>query len=279
MIDETTEPSDGALLEFAFRNRGQQRAMLGADFGGRSLPEIRTTIIREAHLAERWTAWADRKRREPVALIEAPPRPERIPDEPLPEPARIVLTPSVPERFKFTTLDGFRVDFSGPEYQQQLTDARAAVAAWIQLAIARKPACLALVGSAGCGKSHLLWSAVDRLSKAGVCCYARSWYRLADELRYGGTTPWLTAKQQQRDAHELRQLLLDAPAVAIDEVCATAGTVFDESELGKIVKNAWDNRQALIITTNVHPLSNLMGDAAADRFTTVQLTAPSGRNR
>lgn len=271
------EPSDGALLEFAFRTAIQQRIMLRTDFGKRSLPEIRTALMREAGLSDSWAEWANRVRTLPCESIQDLPRPERLPPEPTPEIPRVFVAPDVPRRFVGVTLDSFRADYSGYEFEQQLSAARSVTEAWVKLAQAGKPACVALVGSQGNGKSTLLWGAVDSLSKAGVRCYARSWYRLADELRYGGPTPWMA--KANKEPYELRQLLQDAPAVAIDEACATAGTQFDESELGKIVKNAWDNRQALIITTNVVPLANLMGDAAADRFTIVQLTAPSGRNR
>lgn len=274
---ETTDPSDGALLEFAFRSKRQQRDMLDADFGGRTLLAIRAAIIRESGLSTRWGEWAARLPQAPADRIEVPPIPERLPAPEREYQAPKFPGPEVPRRFHGVTLDSFRTDFAGSSYTGQLNTARLSVEAWVKLARAGKPACLALVGSQGNGKSTLLWGAVAALTAAKVRCYARSWYRLADELRYGGPSPWLPGVV--KEPYELRRALQDAPAIAIDELCATAGTTFDESESGKIVKNAWDNRQALLVTTNIHPLSNLMGDAAADRFEVVQLTAPSGRNR
>jgi hypothetical protein len=285
LVDEqlrNREPSDAALLEFAFRNMRRQRDLLHADFGKRTAADIRAAILREAGLdpdgKNRWERFleATKAEPEPEPVQEATP-PARLPPEPMPMRGRIFMPPKPPERFTHVTLDSFRVDFSGQAYADQLSAARQAVDAWVQLALAGKPACVALVGSQGNGKSHLLWGAVRALTDARIRCYARSWYRLADELRYGGSPPWLPGVV--KEPYELRALVLDSSAVAIDEVCETAGTSFDESELGKIVKNAWDNRQALLVTTNVHPLSNLMGSAPADRFTVVQLTAPSGRNR
>lgn len=270
-------PSDAALLEYAFRSRWNQRELLSAPFGKRTLTEIRRAIITEAKYGQHWIDWVERHVTDPVVRLPDPVRSERMPPDPIPETPRAFWAPEVPRRFAGATFDAFDVNYSGQEFRDQLAAAHSAAQAWVKLALAGKPACVALVGSQGNGKSMLLWSAVKALTDARVHCYARSWYRLADELRYGGATPWLPGAV--KEAYELRQLLLNSAAVAIDEVCATAGTSFDESELGKIVKNAWDNRQALIVTTNVHPLSNLMGAAAADRFTIVQLTAPSGRNR
>src|SRR4051812_20084679 len=102
MTDEQ-QPSDGALLEFAFRSRPQQRAMLGTDFGKRSLPEIRTALMREAGLTQSWAEWAERKKAEPVALIEEPARPDRLPWEPPPTIERAFIGPTVPRRFDAVT--------------------------------------------------------------------------------------------------------------------------------------------------------------------------------
>jgi hypothetical protein len=281
MTDErkVPEPSDAALLEFAFRSPVQQRVLLHGTFGERTLPEIRGAIMRAAGLGAnaQWGDWVARLEKATAERIEDPAPPDRVPAPIIQPPAQQIRPPETPRRFVGISLDHFREDFSGPEYTQQLRAARDAVDAWVQLAKARKPACLALVGSQGNGKSTLLWGAVAALTAAGIKCYARSWYKLADELRYGGPTPWLP--NVVKEPHELRWLLHHSPAIAIDEARPTAATAFDESELGKLAQHAWDNGQPMLVTTNTNPLSNLMGDAPADRFTIVQLNAPSGRNR
>lgn len=274
---EEAGPSDSALLEYAFRSPIQQRAMLHANFGGRTLPEIRAALMREAGLSDSWTEWAERMKDKSVDVVKEPPPPPRLEAPPIEQAPVKFPAPEVPRRFRGVTLDSFRPDFSGPEYVQQLRAARSAVDAWVQLALAGKPACVALVGTQGNGKSTLLWGAVAALTAARQRCYARPWYKLADELRYGGPTPWLPGVV--KEPHELRRLLHDSNAIAIDEARPTAATAFDESELGKLAQHAWDNGQAMLVTTNTNPLSNLMGDAPADRFTIVQLDAPSGRNR
>jgi hypothetical protein len=274
---EEAGPSDSALLEYAFRSPIQQRAMLHGDFGKRTLPEIRAALMREAGLSDAWAEWAERVKAKPIDVVPTPPMLERLPPPDIePVPVRFPA-PEFPRRFRGVTLDSFDVNFSGPEHAQQLRAARSAVEAWVKLALAGKPACVALVGSQGNGKSTLLWGAVAALTAANRRCYARSWYKLADELRYGGPTPWLPGVV--KEPHELRRLLHDSSAIAIDEARPTAATAFDESELGKLAQHAWDNGQAMLVTTNTNPLSNLMGDAPADRFTIVQLDAPSGRNR
>lgn len=133
---------------------------------------------------------------------------------------------------------------------------------------------LALIGSTGTGKSHLLYSAAKALHAAGHRVFTRPWYLLADHLRYGGPglfTPRLL------ESHELRDAIMREPCFMIDEVRPTAGTDFDDTELAKIVCHAWDNGRAMLITTNVNPLASVLGPAVASRFTQVTITGPDHR--
>jgi chromosomal replication initiation ATPase DnaA len=133
---------------------------------------------------------------------------------------------------------------------------------------------LALIGSTGTGKSHLLYSAAKGLHSVGHRVFTRPWYLLADHLRYGGPalfSPSLLEPQQLRDA------LMRETIVMIDEVRPTAGTDFDDTELAKIVCHAWDNGRAVLVTTNVSPLSAVVGPAVASRFTQITIQGPDHR--
>lgn len=144
---------------------------------------------------------------------------------------------------------------------------------------------LALVGKQGTGKSHLLYGAVRELyagkpedPKEVVVSgwrgpYVAPWYRLADQLRYGKG-----GNDTVKDAAGERQRLWDARVVMLDEVRPTSGTNFDDTELAKFACHAYDNRVAVLLTSNVNPLSQVMGDAAASRFTTVVIDGPDWRN-
>jgi DNA replication protein DnaC len=134
---------------------------------------------------------------------------------------------------------------------------------------------LALIGSTGTGKSHLLYSAAKALYAAEHRVFTRPWYLLADHLRWGG--PSLFNPQLQLESQELRVALMLEPIVMIDEVRPTAGTAFDDTELAKIVCHAYDNGRAMLITTNVSPLANVLGPAVASRFTQVTITGPDHR--
>lgn len=134
---------------------------------------------------------------------------------------------------------------------------------------------LALIGSTGTGKSHLLYAAAKALHDAGRRVFTRPWYLLADQMRYGG--PSLFNPQVQLDPHQLRASLMKEPLVMLDEVRPTAGTDFDDTELAKIVCHAWDNGRAMLITTNVSPLAAVLGPAIASRFTQVTINGPDGR--
>lgn len=134
---------------------------------------------------------------------------------------------------------------------------------------------LALIGSTGTGKSHLLYSAAKALHAAGHRVFTRPWYLLADHLRWGGPSPFNS--RHQLESAELRQALIREPILMIDEVRPTAGTDFDDTELAKIVCHGWDNGCAILITTNVNPLSAVIGPATASRFTQVTITGPDHR--
>lgn len=199
-------------------------------------------------------------------------------DEPAPMRATAApyQRPYVPREYRGVSLDSFDVALAGAEFTDQLQLAHRAVRRWVSAAKAGRRAMLALVGSQGNGKSHLLYSAVNLLSSNQVRVFSRPWYRLADELRYGGPAPW-DPDGALLEPHDLRRRMYGAPVVAIDEVRATAGTAFDDTELAKFACHAWDEGLAVLLTTNIAPLAAVMGDAAADRFTVVTLTAPSRR--
>jgi len=133
---------------------------------------------------------------------------------------------------------------------------------------------LALVGSTGTGKSHLLYSAAKALHSTGHRVFTRPWYMLADHLRYGG--PGLFT-ERRLESHELRDAIMAEPIFMIDEVRPTAGTDFDDTELAKIVCRAYDNGRSMLITTNVSPLANVLGPAIASRFAQVIITGPDHR--
>lgn len=201
---------------------------------------------------------------------EAPaiPRPVVIPSDYQP--------PYVPREYRAAVFDTFNPDIAGPQHAAELTLALRAVKKWTTAAKLGRRAMLALVGSQGNGKSTLLYAAVNLLAMNHVRVFSRPWYRLADELRYGGPSPWMV-DGPVLEAHDLRRTMYRAPVVVIDEVRATAGTSFDDTELAKFACHAWDEGLAVLITTNINPLAAVMGDAAADRFTVITLTAPSRR--
>ena len=142
---------------------------------------------------------------------------------------------------------------------------------------ARKGECsmLALIGPQGTGKSHLLYAAANALLDDGRRCYARPWYRLADELRYGGESPFVAGRTIE--AFEVRSQLWKQRIVLLDEVRPTASTAFDDTELAKFACWAYDSKLSVFITSNVSPLADVMGPPAASRFTQVIIDGPDRR--
>lgn len=161
-------------------------------------------------------------------------------------------------------------------YQPESASERAALTAartFATDALAGTGPLLALVGPPGVGKSHLLYAVANHFAAAGRRFYARPWYRLADELRYGGQLP---GQPGRHDSYVVREYLYESPIILVDEVRPTASTAFDDTELTKLACHAYDHRLAMLVTTNVSPLAAILGDAAASRFTTITMT---GRDR
>lgn len=200
----------------------------------------------------------------------------------LPEPVRESMrSVMIPKRFRDVSFDSFRAET--PSQGQAL----AAVRAW--LANQGSGPMLALVGKQGTGKSHLLYSAAgllidalevmdpkERSQKRLAYPFVNAWYTLADQLRYG-TTGVTEGGSRSFEASEIRRKLWDRPSVLIDEVRPTSGTGFDDTELAKFACHAYDNRIAVLITTNYNPLASVLGDAAASRFTQVVIDGPDAR--
>lgn len=188
----------------------------------------------------------------------------------------------IPARFSNVTLDTYR------QHTPSQREAFTAVKAWMENTGAG--AMLALVGKQGTGKSHLLYSAAmalradldamdekDRMIQKVQYPFVAPWYSLADQLRYGMAVETSGAGGRMRDGHEVRSSLWNRKIVLLDEVRPTSGSSFDDSELAKFACHAYDNRTAVLITTNVNPLADVMGPAAASRFTQIVIDGPDAR--
>lgn len=171
---------------------------------------------------------------------------------------------------KFLTADFDTYTPKSPSQLEALTWTKA----FCKEIAAGKAPMLALIGSTGTGKSHLLYSAARLLHATGNRVFTRPWYLLADHLRYGGPSPF---GARRMESHELRDAIMAEPIFMIDEVRPTAGTDFDDTELAKIVCRAWDHRGAMLITTNVSPLEKVLGPAVASRFTQITIIGPDHR--
>lgn len=218
------------------------------------------------------TELAKQAQADPDAFAAKYPQPE---PDPIPAIDRIraLRDTLVPTRFHGATFVTYQA--KTPSQQSALR----AVQSWVGYAQKGQPAMLALIGKQGTGKSHLLYAAVNFLLNTGLdgsALYVRPWYRLADELRYGDGA---SAEKDYAiaSAAQVRARLWEKRVAFLDEVRATASTSFDDTELAKYACHAYDRSLAVMITTNVHPLSDVMGPAAASRFTQIVVDGPDAR--
>lgn len=199
----------------------------------------------------------------------------------IPLPVSLSTPGVIPRRFEHASFQSFE-----PVTASQRA-AAIAVRQW--LADLEHGPMLALVGSQGAGKSHLLYAAArelytsldrmdakERAERRTVYPFVAPWYQLADQLRYGRTIQTEGGSREQAPA-EVRAALWGRPVVLLDEVRRTSGTDFDDSELAKFACHAYDQRIAVLLTTNVHPLADVMGPAAASRFAQVVIEGPDAR--
>jgi chromosomal replication initiation ATPase DnaA len=177
----------------------------------------------------------------------------------------------IPKRFWPARLGTYR-----PETDSQRA-ALVAVRTWVERVRAGAGPMLALVGDTGTGKSHLLYAAAHELIE--TCpVFVRPWYSFADQLRYGA--PFQSeGGGRQKDPAEIRGDWYGAQVVMLDEVRRTSGTEFDDSELARFACHAWDHERAVLITSNVNPLSDVVGPAAASRFAQIVVAGADGRVR
>lgn len=194
-----------------------------------------------------------------------------------PDPIVNIPEPYIPSMFAHVTLNGFKAGIAGcrMESTQSQRTALEAVLDWRRRVVAKEPAMLALIGPTGVGKSHLLYAAVRSLVKEGIRVYSQPWYNLADSIRYGGPSAWNPTKILE--AHAIRTEVKGERIVCLDDVRPTAGTAFDDTELGKIILDAWDRQSAMLITTNVCPLTDVISPPLASRFTQVVMTGHDRR--
>lgn len=167
------------------------------------------------------------------------------------------------------TLDGYR-----PQTPSQRV-ALEATREWVGSVRAGEGGALALVGSVGSGKSHLLYAAIRELNECGIHAAAAGWYDLADTFRQAK----FGHDEDVTEARLKKSRILSAAAFGIDEIRPTSGSEFDTTELSQLMTRAYREKQGVIVTSNHadEKLAKIIGLAAASRLTQVVIQGPDLR--
>jgi DNA replication protein DnaC len=197
--------------------------------------------------------------------------------EPTPEPRKIVSKSAaevrigwyIPPRHQHDTLENFR-----PVTASQ-RDALQATRDWVESVKQQQGGALALVGSVGSGKSHLLYAAVREVNMSGIICAAAGWWDLADLFRRAK----FSGGEDYDGAIAQRSRFMEARAFGIDEIRPTSGTDYDVTELSQLMTRAYREMQGVIVTSNAadEKLSKIIGMAASSRLTQVVIEGPDMR--
>lgn len=201
----------------------------------------------------------------------------RAEDHEIPTPPRLVSKSAaqvrcdwyIPARHQHDTLDNFR-----PVTQSQ-RDALQATRDWVESVKQGQGGALALVGSVGTGKSHLLYAAAREVNEAGIHAAAAGWWDLADlfkRAKFAGSEDYDGAVAQ-------RNRFIGAKAICIDEIRPTSGTEYDVTELSQLMTRAYREMQGVLVTSNAadEKLARIIGMAATSRLTQLVIEGPDMR--
>lgn len=105
---------------------------------------------------------------------------------------------------------------------------------------------LLCVGSSGCGKTHLLKSAVLRLYGRGIFCRYMEWHRIINTFKAGldkGAIP---------PYEDILENYCQARALAIDDYgLGSTNTQWEQSQLETIINYRYDRQLITMVTTNL----------------------------
>lgn len=206
---------------------------------------------------------------------------------PLSAAAKVRVGWYIPPRFRLCVLElcpapspQRRCECAGIRHYVAITStqqaAHEAASAWAEQAGTGEGVTLALVGSVGTGKSHLLYAAIRRANERDVNAGAWGWYDLADHLRAaaGERDPGIrqTAQDHRARAHAVK-------ALGLDEIRPTSGTDYDGTALSNLMTRAYRECQDVIVTSNYHDrqLAEIIGLAASSRLTQLVIIGPDYR--
>jgi len=124
-----------------------------------------------------------------------------------------------------------------------------------------------LVGSYGCGKTHLTAAIIHRLAEQGIGGVFVVVPELLRAIRKGYNSP-------DEDADKLVQLTEDAPLLALDDLGAEKPSEWVREQLYVIINRRYENMLPTIVTTNcsTQELVDRIGQRTVSRL--IEMTTP-----
>ncbi len=152
---------------------------------------------------------------------------------------------AIPARFEAAGFDNFIPPSDNPRAAQVLTDAMIDASGYArEFPLTPKPGLL-FQGPSGVGKTHLAVAVLRELVGRGFECMFFDYQNLLDKIR-AGYNP--AAGASERAAY---QAALDTEVLLLDDLGSHRVTEWVEDTVTAIINHRYNNKKALIVTTNL----------------------------
>ncbi|MCU1283674.1 MAG: replication protein DNAC-like protein [Acidobacteriales bacterium] len=164
---------------------------------------------------------------------------------------KLLANARIPKRYDDRELSNFRIEVNG-KHLSTLAKARLRAEHYVEEYPAIEPPGLILTGNSGTGKTHLAIGIIKELTKKGIDCVFADFRDLLKQVRQ--------TYNSQTSNTEMSTLkpFLTAEVLVLDDIGAEKDSEWVEETVGYILNDRYNNKKAVILTTNLANLAPTM---------------------